>query len=202
MPTNLVRNLRVAWKAPRWRWALLIAGASDAVGFGLALFPPGQWLVDAATAAALFAVLGFRWTLLTALAIEAVPVIQIFPAWTLAVLALAALDSEKPAEGRPASETAPVRPSRTRRARTTFAGLNRNWHGGFERAGEAEAFDLPCEGPGTGRWVGLAEVVGSEVGVGGAVAQHVVDGGQDRGGDGADGLPRRRAGRGAAGTGR
>ena len=112
MPTNLVRNLRVAWKAPRWRWALLIAGASDAVGFGLALFPPGQWLVDAATAAALFAVLGFRWSLLTALAIEAVPVLQLFPAWTLAVVALAALDSEKPAEGRPASETAPVRPSR------------------------------------------------------------------------------------------
>ena len=99
MPTNLVRNLRVAWKAPRWRWALLIAGASDAVGFGLALFPPGQWLVDAATAAALFAVLGFRWSLLTALAIEAVPVLQLFPAWTLAVVALAALDSEKSTAG-------------------------------------------------------------------------------------------------------
>ena len=112
MPTRFVRNLRLAWKAPRWRWALLIAVASDAVGFGLALFPPGQWLVDAATAAALFAVLGFRWSLLTALAIEAVPVLQLFPAWTLAVVALAALDSEKPPEGGPASETAPVRHSR------------------------------------------------------------------------------------------
>ena len=106
MPTNLVRSLRVAWKAPRWRWALLIAGASDAVGFGLALFPPGQWLVDAATAAALFAVLGFRWSLLTALAVGAVPVLQLFPAWTLAVVALAALESERSTEDGPASGTA------------------------------------------------------------------------------------------------
>ena len=106
MPTKLVRNLRAAWKAPRWRWAFLIAAVSDAVGLGLALFPPGQWFVDAATAAALFAVLGFRWSLLTALAVEAVPVLQLFPAWTLAVVALAALESDGSTEDGPASGTA------------------------------------------------------------------------------------------------
>jgi hypothetical protein len=46
-------------------------------------------LLDAVTAVVLFAVLGFRWPLLSALAIEAVPGLQLFPAWTLVVAALA-----------------------------------------------------------------------------------------------------------------
>jgi hypothetical protein len=91
---DLIQNFRLAWKIPRWRWALLVALASDAVGFGVALLPPVQWSVDAVTAIALLAVLGFRWGLLGALAIEVVPVLQLFPAWTLVVAALAS--TEKP----------------------------------------------------------------------------------------------------------
>jgi len=91
--TRLPRNLKAAWRSPRWRWALLVAVLSDALGFGVVLLPPVQWAVDAVTAAALFAVLGFRWTLLGALAIEVVPGLELFPAWTLVVAALAASDA-------------------------------------------------------------------------------------------------------------
>lgn len=94
----LLRNFRGAWKMPRWRWALLAAAISDAVGFGLALFPLGYLLLDAATAALLFALLGFRWSLLSVLAVEAVPGLQLFPAWTLVVLALATQETEDPPE--------------------------------------------------------------------------------------------------------
>jgi hypothetical protein len=72
------------------RWALLIALISDALGFGVALFPPLQWLLDAVTAIALLLVLGFRWPLLIALAVEVIPAIELFPAWTLVVLGMAA----------------------------------------------------------------------------------------------------------------
>ena len=91
--THLTRGLRVAWKSRRWRVALLVAVLSDALGFGVALLPPVQWLLDAVTAAALLVVLGFRWPLLAALAVEVVPALELFPAWTLAVMALAAADS-------------------------------------------------------------------------------------------------------------
>jgi len=92
LPT-LPRNLRAAWQSPRWRWALLVAVLSDALGFGVVLVPPAQWLLDAVTAVVLFAVLGFRWTLLGALAVEVVPGLELFPAWTLVVAALAATNS-------------------------------------------------------------------------------------------------------------
>jgi hypothetical protein len=77
------------------RWALLIALVSDALGFGVALFPPLQWLLDAVTAIALLVVLGFRWPLLIALAIEVIPAIELFPAWTLVVIAMASGGREK-----------------------------------------------------------------------------------------------------------
>jgi hypothetical protein len=95
MITKLIRNFLMAWSFPRWRWALLAALLSDALGFGLVLIPPVQWLVDAVTAMVLFAVLGFRWPLLTALAIEVVPGLQVFPAWTLVVVALATTETRK-----------------------------------------------------------------------------------------------------------
>jgi len=75
------------------RGALLTAVLSDALGFGVVLWPPAQWLLDAVTAGLLFALLGFRWSLLAALAIEAVPALQLFPAWTLVVAALASTQS-------------------------------------------------------------------------------------------------------------
>ncbi|MGB6395456.1 MAG: hypothetical protein WBF73_07205 [Bradyrhizobium sp.] len=95
MLNNLIPNLLVAWKQPRWRWALLTAVLSDALGFGVVLFPPVQWLLDAVTAVVLFAVLGFRWPLLLTVAFEAVPGLEVFPAWTLAVLAMAATETKK-----------------------------------------------------------------------------------------------------------
>jgi hypothetical protein len=91
---NLVHNLLRAWSLRRWRMALLIAVLSDALGFGVALYPPAQWLLDAITALLLIVALGFRWPLLSALAIEAVPALQLFPAWTLVVLAMASSERD------------------------------------------------------------------------------------------------------------
>ena len=100
MLSNLIQNLLLVWKFPRWRWALLTAVLSDALGFGVVLFPPVQWLLDAVTAIVILVVLGFRWPLLVALAVEAVPGLQLFPAWTLAVLALAATETESSLAGK------------------------------------------------------------------------------------------------------
>ena len=93
-------GLLAVWRSPRWRRALLVAVLSDALGFGVALVPPAQWLLDAVTSGALFVVLGFRWALLPALAVEAVPGLQLFPAWTLVVVALAATDTRHEPPGR------------------------------------------------------------------------------------------------------
>jgi hypothetical protein len=92
---RLIQNLRVAWSSPRWRRALVVAVVSDALGFCVALWPPAQWLLDAVTALVLFTVLGFRWSLLWALIIEAIPPLELFPAWTLVVAALAAADNQR-----------------------------------------------------------------------------------------------------------
>jgi len=88
--------LKLVLKVPRWRRALIIAIVSDILSFGLVLFPPVQWGVDAATAFLLFIALGFRWGFLGALIVEAIPAIQVFPAWTLVVLAIAASEDVKP----------------------------------------------------------------------------------------------------------
>ena len=71
----------------------MIALLSDALGFGVVLFPPAQWILDAVTAVALVLVLGFRWKLLMAMAVEVIPAIQLFPAWTLVVAAMAATET-------------------------------------------------------------------------------------------------------------
>lgn len=96
---KLIRNFLAAWKVPRWRRALLVAALSDVLGFGVVLVPPLQWLLDVVTAGVLFAVLGFRWTLLSALAIEVVPALQLFPAWTLVVAAMASMEAQPPPVG-------------------------------------------------------------------------------------------------------
>ena len=95
MSTNLVLNFRSALKNPRWRRALFIAVVSDALGFAVVLLPPLQWALDAVTAIAFLIVLGYRWKLLTALIVELIPAIQLFPTWTLVVLAMAATESPK-----------------------------------------------------------------------------------------------------------
>ncbi len=88
------RNIQFALHSPRWRRALLIGIISDILSFVLVPVPPVQWGVDILTVILMLIVLGFRWPLFIALVIEAVPVVQVFPAWTLVVLALAATEKE------------------------------------------------------------------------------------------------------------
>ncbi len=83
------------FRSRRMLWALLIALVSDALGFGIVFFPPLQWILDAVTAAALLIVMGFRWPLLIALAVEAIPAFELFPAWTLVVISIAATENRK-----------------------------------------------------------------------------------------------------------
>lgn len=89
-----IQNLQVTLKSPRLRVALLVAVISDALGFGVLVFPPLQWLLDAITALALLIIMGFRWQLFLALVVEVIPAIQLFPAWTLVVLAMAASQNQ------------------------------------------------------------------------------------------------------------
>ena len=100
MSRNPVHNVLTHLKSARWRWAFFTAVLSDALGFGVALWPPAQWLLDGLTAAVLLAVLGFRWPLMAALAVEAVPALELFPAWTLVVAALAAAEADPPSPHR------------------------------------------------------------------------------------------------------
>ena len=97
--TKWINNLRIALRFPRWRWALLIAVASDIVGIALALSPPAFWVVDGVTVILLLVVIGFRWPLFISLAVEAVPFLQLFPFWTLVVLAMAGIENQKPPQG-------------------------------------------------------------------------------------------------------
>lgn len=101
---RLVLNFRTAWKFPRWRCALLIAVVSDALAFAVVLIPPVQWLLNAVTAAVLLIALGFRWPLFVALAVEAVPALELFPAWTLAVLALSATATQNSPDSKEARQ--------------------------------------------------------------------------------------------------
>jgi hypothetical protein len=92
-----MKNLKffMALNSPGWRWALIIALLSDAIGFLVVLMPPVQWVVDAITAMVLLMVLGFRWSIFLALAIELIPAIQLFPAWSLWVLTIGSTDNQK-----------------------------------------------------------------------------------------------------------
>ena len=92
---KFLNNFLLAWKLPRWRWVLLLALISDILGIAFTFTPPVYWVIDAVTAVVLLFVIGFRWPLLPALAIEVVPGLQLFPAWTLVVLALAGTENKK-----------------------------------------------------------------------------------------------------------
>jgi hypothetical protein len=86
---NIVRGLKLAWKEPRWRTALIIAAVSDVVSVALAPVPIIQWLVDGVTAMVLLMILGFSWPLLLALGVEAIPALEVFPTWIVVVVVLA-----------------------------------------------------------------------------------------------------------------
>ncbi len=96
------RAAAVGITARRKTIAFAIAAISDAVSVGTAFTPPAQIAVDAATAALLFWVLGFRWQLLPALAAEAIPVVSAFPTWTLAVGVLIGVTPTRPEAARDA----------------------------------------------------------------------------------------------------
>lgn len=80
--------------------ALLIAAASDAVSVFSAFAPPVQLAIDGVTAALLFWVLGFRWPLLPALAVEAIPGLAVFPTWSIAVGVLVGVTPTAPSAPR------------------------------------------------------------------------------------------------------
>ena len=75
-------------KPVRWAIALLIAVAADAVSLvtSFSFFP--QLGVDLAAALLIWAALGWHWAFLFALIPEALPMVSVFPTWTLVVLAL------------------------------------------------------------------------------------------------------------------
>ncbi|MDP9152031.1 MAG: hypothetical protein M3O36_19070 [Myxococcota bacterium] len=92
----------------RKRLAMAIAALADAVQLGLfnffiggALSPPDD-VLDGAVVIALVLVLGFKWRLVAALALELVPGVALFPSWTAFVATVATA----PAPSRP-----PRRPS-------------------------------------------------------------------------------------------
>jgi len=96
MMGKLYHHFVRAWKSPRWRWSLLVALLSDILGIAVVLMPPVQWLIDALTALLLLRILGFRWPLFAALVIEVIPGLEVFPTWTLVVLALSAKEKNIP----------------------------------------------------------------------------------------------------------
>lgn len=63
--------------------AFAIAALSDVLSFVFIIAPPAQLAVDILTAIALWLLLGARWPLLPALIAEAIPILQLFPTWTM-----------------------------------------------------------------------------------------------------------------------
>lgn len=76
--------------------ALVVAGVSDVVSVFATFAPPVQWGVDIATVLVLFAMLGWRWLLLPALLLEAIPGFGALPFWVLVVGAIAVWGSVRP----------------------------------------------------------------------------------------------------------
>ena len=86
----------------RKKIALVIAALADAIQLGLfpvfaegALSIPDD-VLDAGVALSLVLILGWRWRLVGALAIELVPGAALFPSWTACVMSLPAADGPAP----------------------------------------------------------------------------------------------------------
>ena len=75
-------------KPVRWAIALLIAVAADAASLVTSFSFLPQLGVDLAAAFLIWAALGWHWAFFFALIPEALPVVSVFPTWTLVVLAL------------------------------------------------------------------------------------------------------------------
>lgn len=85
----------------RWLAALAVAVVSDLFSVGFELVPPLQLTLDGVTALVLWALCGWRWALLPALVIEAIPGLALFPTWSLVVGTLPLLGGAKDAPRRP-----------------------------------------------------------------------------------------------------
>ncbi len=96
---GLIQQIKITLQTPRWRKALVIALLSDVLSFAFLWAVPVQWGIEAVTVIVMLWVLGFRWSWLFALVIEAIPVLQIFPSWTLVVLAMAGTEENEPTKG-------------------------------------------------------------------------------------------------------
>jgi len=72
-----------------------VAAVSDVLAMATVIAPPLQIALDAATAVALFVILGRRWALLPGLIVEAIPGMGVFPVWVLVVLSIIMYDGIK-----------------------------------------------------------------------------------------------------------
>jgi hypothetical protein len=72
-----------------------VAAVSDVLAIATVIAPPLQIALDAATAIALFVILGRRWALLPGLIVEAIPGMGVFPVWVLVVLSILMYDGIK-----------------------------------------------------------------------------------------------------------
>jgi hypothetical protein len=72
-----------------------IAAVSDVIAIWAEIVPPLFWLLDGATALALYMILGKRKALLGGLILEAIPGMGVFPAWVLVVLSIILYDGIK-----------------------------------------------------------------------------------------------------------
>jgi hypothetical protein len=72
-----------------------VAAVSDVIAIWAEMVPPFYWLLDGATALALYMILGKRKALLGGLIIEAIPGMGVFPAWVLVVLSINLYDGIK-----------------------------------------------------------------------------------------------------------
>ena len=96
-------RLKLAYAHKPWRFAMAVAALSDLASLLLGFTLAFQVALDLITAAALFALLGWRWKLLPGLVAEAIPALAVLPTWTLVLLAIGASDQP--------SKTAPEPPT-------------------------------------------------------------------------------------------
>jgi len=75
--------------------AFAVAAVSDFLSIWAEIALPVQWLLDLATAGALFLILGRSWALLPGLVAEAIPGVAVFPVWVLVVVSIIVHDEIK-----------------------------------------------------------------------------------------------------------
>ncbi|MDP9036973.1 MAG: hypothetical protein M3O50_19415 [Myxococcota bacterium] len=93
----------------RKRLAMAVAALADAVQLGLFNFfycgalSPADDVLDGAVVLALVLILGFKWRLVAALALELVPGVALFPSWTAFVATVATAPTPSRPPRRPSS---------------------------------------------------------------------------------------------------